>query len=65
MLVKCMKMCFLELAVNKISDCYLKLPQERTPICQIFHGSKMKEKIVNFKNIFKSCCRKNELGQNN
>ena len=70
MWVKCLKMCFLELGVRKISDCYLKLPQERTPIVPHFSwilltDSQIKEKIVNFKNISKSCCHKNEVGQNN
>ena len=51
MWVKCMKMCFLELAVRKISDCYLKLPQELTPIVPhlswiLLTDSKIKEKIV-------------------
>ena len=30
-----------------------------------FTDSQIKEKIVNFKNISKSCCHKNEVGQNN
>ena len=36
MWIRCMKISFLELAVRKISDCYLKLPQEQTPIVPHF-----------------------------
>ena len=63
-------MCSLELTVRKISVCYLKLLQKLTPILQHFSwilltDSEIKEKIVNFKNIFKGCCHKNEVVQNN
>ena len=70
MWVKCIKMCFLEHAVTKISDCYLKFPYEGNHIVPHFSqilptDSKIKEKIVNFINISKSCCHKNKVGQNN
>ena len=69
MWVECMKMYFLKLAVWKISDCYLKLPEEQTPIVPHFSwifltDSQIKEKVVNFKNISKSCYHKDEVGQN-
>ena len=31
----------------------------------LLNDFKIKEKIVNFKNISKKCCHKNEVGQNN
>ena len=47
--------------IRKISDCYLKLPYEQTLIVSHFSrilltDSKIKDKIVNFKNISKSIC---------
>ena len=36
MWVKCIKMCFLEFTVRKISDCYLKLPEGQTPLVPHF-----------------------------
>ena len=65
MWVKSIKMCFLELAVRKISDCYLKPPKKRTPIVPHFSWINFKNIIINFKNISKSCCHKDEVGQNN
>ena len=51
MWVTCLKMSFLELAARKISVCYLKLPQERTPIVPHFSwilvtDSQIKEKTL-------------------
>ena len=56
MWVKCMQMCFLELAVRKTSDCYLKLSQEQTPVKSHFSwilipDSQIKEKFVKLQNI--------------